>query len=251
MKCMEYKGIKLNETMPTQWDGKPRKMLVWAAHHNEPLIRNVIGYNPVLNRWVTVEDSDGWPFCAEIPKDEPNTMPDAVTNAMWRDLMDKTTTIYALRIENAKLSEKIKSLNNDRAEMAEQVSKAVELARKNFDNRSKEMLNNFLIINAEYEKSKKELFPIVKKYIDEYEGEVDEIEDIKEIDDGKLCITYWRTFKNENLMKTVLIDKSKIELACQNKWDELAKMYSKENPWQEGSFVDVNGVIFRKMMNLD
>lgn len=57
------------------------------------------------------------------------------------------------------------------------------------------MLNTFLKINEEYKKSKKELFPIVKKYIYEYEGEVDEIEDIKEIENGKLCISYWRTWK--------------------------------------------------------
>lgn len=95
------------------------------------------------------------------------------------------------------------------------------------------MLNTFLKINEEYKKSKKELFPIVKKYIFEYEGEVHEIEDIKEIENGKLCISYWRfcSWKYENRLLYVIVDKSKIELACQNKWDELAKQYNmnKEN----------------------
>ncbi len=93
------------------------------------------------------------------------------------------------------------------------------------------MLNTFLKINEEYKKSKKDLFPIVKKYIFEYEGEVDKIEDIKEIEDGKLSITYWCTWKYENRLLYVIVDKSKIELACQNKWDELAKQYNmnKEN----------------------
>lgn len=90
----------------------------------------------------------------------------------------------------------------------------------------KAMLNTFLKINEEYKKSKKELFPIVKKYIYEYDGEVDEIEDIEQIKKGKLSITYWRTWKNEDFLVSVIVDKAKIELACQNKWDELAKQYN-------------------------
>lgn len=88
------------------------------------------------------------------------------------------------------------------------------------------MLNTFLKNNEEYKKSKKNLFPIIKKYIFEYEGEVDEIEDIEQIEKGKLSITYWRTWKNEDFLVSVIVDKSKIELACQNKWDELAKQYN-------------------------
>lgn len=105
MKCMKYKGIKLKETMPKQWDGKTREMLVWTAHHNKPLIRNVIGYNPVLNRWVTVEDSNGWPFCAEIPmieQDETTPFEDALL-----------TRIEELKEEISDLKEENKRLKNE------------------------------------------------------------------------------------------------------------------------------------------
>lgn len=84
------------------------------------------------------------------------------------------------------------------------------------------MLNEFL-------KNKAELFPIIKQYIYEYEGVIDGVLDVEEIENDNLCITYWRTFKSEERILSVVVEKSKIELACQNKWEELAKQYDNKN----------------------
>lgn len=86
------------------------------------------------------------------------------------------------------------------------------------------MLNEFLKIKAK-------LFPVIKDYIYEFQGVIDGVLDVEEIENGNLCITYWRTFKSEEVILSVVVEKSKIELACQGKWEDIAKQdnVKKEN----------------------
>lgn len=67
---MTYNGFELVEMTAENWDGKSREMLVWDIGSPEPCQRTVIGYDPVVNRWIDRETLFSWPHCAEIPKKE-------------------------------------------------------------------------------------------------------------------------------------------------------------------------------------
>lgn len=66
---MKYNGIELTEMLPENWDGKPRKMLVWCndTTHTTPMKRVVCGYDPIHLGWLVAETQAVWHHCAEIP----------------------------------------------------------------------------------------------------------------------------------------------------------------------------------------
>jgi len=66
---MTYNGIELVEMPGKNWDGKPRKMLVWDDTSKRPREEMVVGYTPCYNQWIT-NCRLCWKHCAEIPKKE-------------------------------------------------------------------------------------------------------------------------------------------------------------------------------------
>lgn len=104
------------------------------------------------------------------------------------------------------------------------------------------MLDDFLRVNKEYKTVKNSLFPIIKKYIYEYEGYVEEILDVTEFGNGLLQIEYGRTFRGDWILNSVVVKREKIEMACRGEWDKLAKEYQAEHSVDETSLPDVTDV---------
>lgn len=126
---MKYNDKELSEITPDEWDGKSRQMLVWDDASSCPHKEMAVGYNPVLKRWVTVEDSIGFRHCAEIPKELTVDELKAQIERLKEDtkiLSDgwnaEIEANNELKKENAELKEKIKSLCVERDKMAKSVS---------------------------------------------------------------------------------------------------------------------------------
>lgn len=120
---MKYKGKELIEMLPENWDGKSRNMLVWCDD-TKPIHRMVCGYDPIHCVWLVAETQAVWKHCAEIPivaeedvmkllndnekeilelkaendelkakikslRVERGEMANAVSGAVWKELMDR------------------------------------------------------------------------------------------------------------------------------------------------------------------
>lgn len=122
---MKYHGNDLIEITPEQWNGKPRKMLVWDDTSRKPLERVVVGYYPHEqdNCWMAIgpySDGCSWQHCAEIPKEAQYTkhsvnncidtiesIIDCCSSADWqylyRDVITYLESLTELKEENEKL----------------------------------------------------------------------------------------------------------------------------------------------------
>lgn len=118
---MKYNGKELIEMTPGNWDGKSRRMVAWNDD-DKTWSALICGYNPLSKSWICADSSISFSHCAEIPNEDPvenkteiieklkeenadlksrikelcverGKMANAVSGAVWKELMDRVEDI--------------------------------------------------------------------------------------------------------------------------------------------------------------